>query len=223
MKQITCLLAILFMLTFVGCGKQETNSPVENEADQTTSVQVETETEEEKNIEKEKETEKKEEEVKPQPTPEPQEKPAPQPQETPAPQPAPEPEKPAAPPVDTRNLETIMQEIMVGVSELPQLMTMELDASNFSEFAFADMIEGAEGFVSEPMMGSVAHSVVLVRLPQGTDVQAYANQMKSQADPRKWICVEAEKVQVTTKGNLVLLVMSREDVVETLTNNFLNK
>ena len=82
-------------------------------------------------------------------------------------------------------------------------------------------VEGAEAYISEPMMGSFAHSVVLVRLPDGQNAEEFASKMRSNADPRKWICVEAEAVKVSTKGNLVLLVMSSEDRVNKITSKFL--
>ena len=124
-------------------------------------------------------------------------------------------------PVDNRSLSEILNSIVGGLADLPMLMEMELDESNFEAYTFASYVKGAEAVVSEPMMGSFAHSVVLVRLPEGADIKKFANEVKSNADPRKWICVEAEKVQVSTKDNMVLLVMSSNDVANTVTNKFL--
>ncbi len=133
------------------------------------------------------------------------------------------PDKPVEKPqADTRSLADIMAAITTGIGETPALMTMELDSESFSAFTFADYIDGIEGFVSEPMMGSFAHSVVLVRVPEGTDANAFAETVRNNANPRKWICVEAEKVQVSVKGNIVLLAMSSASNVDIITSNFIN-
>ena len=59
-----------------------------------------------------------------------------------------------------------------------------------------------------------------MRLPDGADVSGIAKQVKDNADPRKWICVEAEKVIVKTKGDLVLLVMSDTATADAIAANF---
>ena len=84
----------------------------------------------------------------------------------------------------------------------------------------AQLIEGAEGVVSEAMISSVAHSVGLVRLPEDADAQAVAEDIEANANPNKWLCVTAEKTEVVSHGNLVLLVMSFEDDATTVVDNF---
>lgn len=61
--------------------------------------------------------------------------------------------------------------------------------------------------VSEPMTGSQAYSLVLVRLNDANDAEAIANEMKSGINPRKWVCVEADDLSVVTYGDVVMLVM----------------
>lgn len=230
MKKLAIMITLIALVaSFTACGKDEKAEDV------STGTQIEegTQTEEPEVLENEKEEEKgedKKEEEKvvesskpseaPKPTeaPKPSEKPTEKPSETPSAKPT---EKPSEKPqTDTRSLKQIMSDLISGLSDMPKLMELELDSENFSAFAFADYVDGAEGLVSEPMISAIAHSVVLVRLPEGADVNAFASQMKSKADPRKWICVEAEKVTVTKKGNLVLLVMSSTDVADTITSRF---
>ncbi|MDO4749735.1 MAG: hypothetical protein Q4A39_02715, partial [Eubacteriales bacterium] len=110
--------------------------------------------------------------------------------------------------------------LLVDVPNLPMVGSMPLDEENFSFFAFIDPIEGAEGLVSEAMVGSIAHSVVLLALPDDVDAESVAQQMQANADPRKWICVEAEKVMTLTKGNLVLLIMSSVERADVIAANF---
>ena len=69
----------------------------------------------------------------------------------------------------------------------------------------ADSINEAAFF--EPMMGSLPYSMVMVRVNEGVDVKTVAEAMKSGINPRKWICVEADDLQVVSVGNIVMLIM----------------
>jgi len=68
-----------------------------------------------------------------------------------------------------------------------------------------------EAAAYEPMMGSMAFSMVLVRLAEGADGKAVAEAMKSGIDTRKWICVEADDLKVAGFGDVVMLVMLNSD------------
>ena len=63
----------------------------------------------------------------------------------------------------------------------------------------------------EPMMGSMAFSMVLVRLAEGADAKAVAEAMKAGIDTRKWICVEADDLKVAGFGDVVMLIMVNSD------------
>lgn len=70
-------------------------------------------------------------------------------------------------------------------------------------------IEYEEILASEPMMGSIAYSVVLVRMKDGADIESAKKAILDNVDPRKWICVEVPKEEVIVKnrGNLIILIM----------------
>ena len=61
--------------------------------------------------------------------------------------------------------------------------------------------------VYEPMMGSQAFSLVMVRTAEGVDPKAVAQQMKDNIDSRKWICVGADEIMVAGYGDTVMLIM----------------
>ena len=63
----------------------------------------------------------------------------------------------------------------------------------------------------EPMMGSIPYSMVMVRTAEGADIKAVAEAMKSGIDTRKWICVEADDLQVVSFTNVVMLIMVGSD------------
>lgn len=118
------------------------------------------------------------------------------------------------------SLSDIMSQILTGVEDLPANGDIPLSEENFNFYAFIDHIEGAEGLASEAMISSVAHSAVLIRLPEGSDAEEVAEEIRTNADPRKWICVGAEKTIVTVNGDLVLLVMSWDSVATAISDNF---
>ena len=119
------------------------------------------------------------------------------------------------------NVEGTLEEIMAKLYEgipaenLPMLGQMPVDAENVEGFLGTTEVSFKEALVSEPMMGSVPHSVVLVRLNDAKDADAAVAKIKENADPRKWICVEARNVVVESKGDLVVLIMSDAESVPT--------
>lgn len=117
------------------------------------------------------------------------------------------------------SLSDLMSTILDGV-ETPNYSISELAGDSFPYMLFIDQPEGASAVSADAMIGSIAHSVVLMRLSDGSDVEGIAKQVKDNADPRKWICVEAEKTIVKTNGNLVLLVMSDTATADAIAANF---
>ena len=76
---------------------------------------------------------------------------------------------------------------------------------NYTGLDNADSITEAAFF--EPMMGSIAYSMVAVKVAEGADIKAVAEGMKNGIDQRKWICVEADDLQVVSYDDVVLLIM----------------
>ena len=114
-------------------------------------------------------------------------------------------------------LEEIMAKLYAGIPEenLPMLGQMPVDSESVEMFLGTSEVSFKEALVSEPMMGSVPHSVVLVRLNDAKDADAAVAKIKESVNPRKWICVEASNVVVKSKGDLVVLIMSDAEGVPT--------
>ncbi len=121
-----------------------------------------------------------------------------------------------------QDLETIMEDLYAGISDedKPMLFNKEITEEEKSYFLGTEDIEFEEAFASDAAISSIPHSVVLLKVKEGTDVEKVKEQIKENADPRKWICVEAEKVIVKNKGNLIILIMSSEDMAEKIETNF---
>ncbi len=110
-------------------------------------------------------------------------------------------------------LPEIMEKLYEGISEdeMPMMTeNIELNDENFVNYAFVDDVNYSEALVSESMITSTAHSVVLIRLEDAKDSENVVEELKEKANPRKWICVEAENTYVLSKGDLVVLIMSNE-------------
>jgi len=61
--------------------------------------------------------------------------------------------------------------------------------------------------VYEPVTGSQAFSLVLVRVKNPADTKQIAQQMKDNIDPRKWICAMADQVMAAGYGDVAMFVM----------------
>ena len=99
-------------------------------------------------------------------------------------------------------------EFMGGVMPVDVADTSEDGLWAIKYFTGLDNAENiTEAAVYEPMMGSIAFSMVMVRLTEGADAKAVAEAMKAGIDTRKWICVEADDLMVAGYGDVVMLIM----------------
>lgn len=122
-------------------------------------------------------------------------------------------------------LEEIMTKVYADVpeDERPMMLTnTEVTEENVENYLGTKDIEYEEALASESAVGSIAHSVVLVRMKEGADVEEAKKKIEENANPRKWICVEADDVVVKNKGNLIILIMSSSNYIEKIENSFDN-
>ena len=119
-------------------------------------------------------------------------------------------------------LPEIMKKLYAGISQenLPMALgNIKLHEENDEYYLGTTEIKYKEALASESMAGSVAHSVVLLRVE---DANATVEALKANANPRKWVCVEASNFTVKSKGDLVILIMSNETLAPKLEANFNN-
>lgn len=120
-------------------------------------------------------------------------------------------------------LEEIMTKLYAGINQdnLPMMLSnMEINKESLENFVGTSEIDMKEAMVSESGVGSIAHSVVLIRLNDASKANDAVTKIKEHANPRKWICVEASNVVVKSKGDLVVLIMSNEELAPKLETNF---
>lgn len=116
-------------------------------------------------------------------------------------------------------LSALMEQLIAGINDEMMVGTVEI-TSDMYEYYGIPATEGVYAVVSMPMIGSIAHEVVLVEVPEGTDVDAFAAEMEALKNPMKWVCVQPEVSWVKTSGNYVVSVMTAELMNEGLTANF---
>lgn len=121
------------------------------------------------------------------------------------------------------NVEDLLNTVTNGITS-PELAlrNTEVDSETFEWYFFVPAIEGAEAIVSEPEIGSIAHCIGLVRVPEGTNAEDVRKDIEANLNPHKWVCVEAEKTAVVCRGDLILLAMGETAVVDAAVTNFNN-
>lgn len=133
-----------------------------------------------------------------------------------------EPEQPVEPeaPEADASLVTLMDEIygdkkdiMVGQTVLYNGMGADGTTQPLTWFIGTDDVKFEAGLASEAMISSQAHSIVLLRMPEGADMEAAKTKIRESIDPFKWICVgvNPDKVRVESNGNLICVVLDEEN------------
>lgn len=119
-----------------------------------------------------------------------------------------------------KNIEGSLEDIMTKLyAEIPEdqrpmmLMNTEVTDENVEYFLGSKDIEFEEALASEPGIGSIAHSVVLVRVKDNANIEAIEEEIENSINPRKWVCVgvEEDDVIVEDKGNLIALIMIEDE------------
>lgn len=121
---------------------------------------------------------------------------------------------------DKAPLEGTMEENVLKVMEIAPVEfmagPMPVDLGDTSEdgkwaLSYFTGLQSADSItdvcVYEPMMGSQAFSLVMVRTAEGADPKAVAQEMKDNIDPRKWICVGADEIMAAGYSDTVLFIM----------------
>ena len=123
------------------------------------------------------------------------------------------------------SLASIMENVYANIpsDDLPALENIKVTKDNQEYYLGSSDFSYKEALASEPLMSSIAHSVVLVRVNSINDVEKIKKEIKEKIDPRKWVCVGVEdnNVIVESKGNLIILIMDNE-YATVIRDNFLN-
>lgn len=121
-----------------------------------------------------------------------------------------------------KNVEGTLNEIIEKIyadipsDEMPMIENLDvlkMVPGNLTYYIGTEDIEYEAVLASEPMMSSIAYSVVLVRMKDGADIESAKKEIKDNVNPRKWGCVEVpeEDVIVKSKGDLIILIMVADE------------
>ena len=131
-----------------------------------------------------------------------------------------------------KNVEGTLEDLMTKVyADIPQenrpmmLENIEVNEENIEYYLGTNDIEYESALASESGIGSIAHSVVLVRTKKNADVESIKTKIKENINPNKWICVGVDEkdVIVENKGDLIILILvENSDNRETLKKAFDN-
>ncbi len=100
--------------------------------------------------------------------------------------------------------------------------TTKLDESNAAYILGSEDVKFKEGILSAPLMNVIPYQLVLLRLEDNADIEATKEILSKNANPRKWVCVEAEEVVVENIDNVVLFMMANEEEATPIKNAFMN-
>lgn len=118
-------------------------------------------------------------------------------------------------------LETIYKNL---ADELPELTTEEI---NLKESELVESLTGLKStddintlIVSEPVMGSQALEVAVIKTKEKTDNEAMMKNIKDNVDMSRWICVSAEKLYIVNSGDVIFMVMADDDWAKSIYDEF---
>lgn len=104
-----------------------------------------------------------------------------------------------------------------------ELMGMETTAIDLTDETWYGYLAGLTAnnvgkvdaaVISEPMTGSQAYSLVLLRLKDKADAREITDSMEENISMRKWVCVEADKARVVSFDDKLLYVMADSELVD---------
>ena len=127
---------------------------------------------------------------------------------------------------DADSLEGIIERTYAGLEDpdvIPMVTTTRITAETAEYYlGLKDLSQVEEAVASESVIGSIPHSVCLVRAKDGVDVEALKEKIRTSVNPRKWICVgvEREDIVMASQGNLILMVIN-PDIPQQIADSFM--
>lgn len=120
------------------------------------------------------------------------------------------------------NLSPIIKEIYeikepeIALGDIPVDLAEEETVKYYTGLSNSSKIKDIA--VSESMIGSQAYSLVLVQLNSMEDMEEVGQEMLAGIDKAKWICVEADDLQVVGQDDIIMLFMVSSQLEDTVTS-----
>ena len=81
-----------------------------------------------------------------------------------------------------------------------------------------------EGLAREPLISSIAHSTVLLRVEDEKQIDATMELVRNNVNTNKWVCVgiDPSELVLEKKGNVILMIIDAVGIKDTMLSNFEN-
>lgn len=107
------------------------------------------------------------------------------------------------------------------VMEQGYYTTVAVDESTEEYLLGTTELSYTEAVCSMPMANATAYQCIVLRLGEDADILKSKQLLMDNADPMKWICVQAESVVVENVGDVILYVMADRQTADALKTAFL--
>lgn len=130
------------------------------------------------------------------------------------------------------NLEGSCEEILNKVYDNAELdeetrqamenyQTTVLDETTAEYILDTTEVSYTDAVCSMPMINAIAYQCVILRVPEGQDVEETKQILADSANPRKWVCVEAESTVIENVGDVILFIMADKTTADAVKTAFL--
>lgn len=99
--------------------------------------------------------------------------------------------------------------------------TIAIDDSWEVQFLGTDEVDYTDAVCSVPAINVIPYQCVVLRVEDADEIEEAKQTLAANADPRKWICVEAESVVIENVGDVILFVMADAGTADALKAAFL--
>lgn len=119
--------------------------------------------------------------------------------------------------IKIENIEEFIGKVYGTIPEgtIPRVQTMKIDTTDLDAVKYNTGLNNVDDveeiYVSEALISAQAYSMVVIRTKSADVTEKVQQELMDNINPRKWICVCAEKMYSVTSGDIVTLVMSSEE------------
>lgn len=132
------------------------------------------------------------------------------------------------PPINSNDdLVALIDKVYEGKEDdLPKFTTQVVDVKDSSMVNMLTGLQNGDDFeylvTSEPLMSAQAYSFILAKVKPGVNANKVASEISEKINPRKWICVSAEKIYATSSSDIVCIVMAIDEWAKPVYESFKN-
>lgn len=121
-------------------------------------------------------------------------------------------------------IDDILYKVYAPVGEkCPKVSQTKLTAENLLYHLGLESLDFEEGIISEPATNKSSHSVVIVRVKDGVDIEKTKQEIKENINQTKWIENQTSSVIVESKDNVIILIMLEDnDIANKMQETFKN-